>query len=84
MPKNEDLFALPPGERLKRYRQRARDARRAAELTNTPALQMGYLRIAGHWDDLAELLERSMRLHSRTLGADRPSADGRDADRSKE
>jgi hypothetical protein len=72
VPKDEDLFALPPAERLKRYRKRAEVARRAAAAVNSADLRKSYLTIAAYWEDLALLLEKAIRLNAQGFGASRP------------
>ena len=67
MVESEDLFALADAARLQRYREFAEEAVRQAERARSAEIRAGYLRLAGHWQEIAMLLERAMRLKGQSL-----------------
>jgi hypothetical protein len=69
------LAALPPEERVRRYRQMAAEAFRLAASTHDMALKAGHLSLASGWQVLAIEIE-----HTHGL-ATRPDRDESDGDR---
>ena len=62
MVKSDDLFVLPPLERLKRYRELAAEAAQQSTTAPTTEVRETLLNLAHHWADLGTLLEKGMAL----------------------
>ena len=62
----QDIVALPPVERARRYRELAAFARKNAAEALSDEARVSYLTLASQWERLAELAEQPPRLGTGT------------------
>ena len=66
-----ELAHLPPAERIRRYRELAREAYRDAD-RNKGAIQLSYQRLAQGWELLANTVEGSIAQRATETKNDQP------------